>query len=157
MRQTRTVSAILAALLLAGCSGSPDTEQRSTRERSVTVDVPGYSGGCKAFTIFSQNQFAPFGTSVRRALDQEGESVGLRGNDELTAAGWTRTNRVFYPGNPEGLRGEVWFYVPSLGGWVPDAGARSVRTRPSPGNRDADFDPHTQAAPQPPECELFLR
>ena len=121
--------------------------------------VPGYVGGCKeGFTIYSQRQFTPYGTMVRRTLDRKGESVGLRGNDELRAVGWVRTEHVFYPDNPEGLQGRVWFYVPELpdgsSGWVPDAGVRGVKTNPAPGNEDKYFNPQEHAAPQLPECEL---
>lgn len=94
-------------------------------------------------------------------LDGKGESVGLRGNDKLTAVGWVRTEQVFYPNNPAGIRGEVWYYVPHLpdggSGWISDAGVRAVETEPAPGNRDEFYDPVTQAAPQPVECELHSR
>ena len=155
---------ILAALTLASCSGSGKPAQQTTKERVAMSDelVPGYTGGCKGgFTIYSQRQFTPYGTMIRQTLDRKGESVGLRGNDELRAVGWTRTEHMFYPNNPEGLQGKIWFYVPELpdggSGWVPDAGVRAVITDPAPDNADEYFDPKTQAAPQSPECELFPR
>lgn len=159
------VSALLAVFSMTSCSSSGEPEPQTTTERSTMGGelVPGYTGGCaEGFTIYVQNQFNPFGSMIRRALDQTGESVGLRGNEELKAVGWTRTEHVFYPDNPAGLQGTVWFYVPELpndegAGWIPDAGLRAVKTEPAPGDEDKYFDPEAQAAPQQPNCELLPR
>lgn len=164
MRLMIAVGIVLAVFQLTGCSGS-ESEQQPTTEGVAASDelAPGYTGGCnEGFTLYVQNQFSPFGSKIRRELDRTGESVGLRGNEQLKAVGWTKTEHVFYPDNPPGLQGVVWFYVPELpnnggSGWIPDAGVRAVTTEPSPGNRDEDFDPSTQAAPQAPGCELFSR
>lgn len=168
MRRMMAVSMVIAALLPVGCSESSKSEQQSSRERDVMSSelVPGYTGGCKeGFKIYSQNQFSVgegvYGTMIRRTLNGNGESAGLRGNDELRVVGWVRTEYVFYPDNPAGLRGEVWYYVPNLpnggAGWVPDAGVRAVKTEPAPNDLDSYFHPETQAAPQLPECRLFSR
>lgn len=158
------VSVLLAAFFLTSCSGSSEPGQQATTERDTTNGelVPGYTGGCKdGFVIFSQNQFDPHGTLVRRTLDTKGGDAGLGGNDELRAVGWVKTGQIFYPENPEGLRGEVWFFVPNLpngdSGWVSDAGVRAVKTDPAPNNEDKYFDPGTQAVPQNPACELHAR
>lgn len=165
MRLMIAVGIVLAVFQLTGCSNSTESGQDSTTERATMSDelVPGYTGGCsEGFTIFVQNQFNPIGSKIRRDLNKTGESVGLRGNDELKAVGWVRTEHVFYPENPLELQGTVWFYVPELpnnkgAGWVPDAGVRAVKTQPAPGDEDKYFDPETQAAPLLPECELLPR
>lgn len=166
MRPIAVVGLVLATLLLASCSGSGKPEQPTTTE-GVTMSnelVPGYMGGCKeGFTLYSQNQFSidgGYGTKIRRTLDSKGEGAGLFGNDKLRAFGWTRTQHMFYHDNPEGLRGEVWYYVRLPDGsfaWVPDAGVRAVKTEHAPNDLDEYFRPETQAAPQPPECELLPR
>lgn len=165
MRHWVVAGMLLATFLLTGCSDSDESVQQTATERSATTSnelVPGYTGGCsEGFVIFSQNQFDPHGTLVRRTLDVKGEDAGLRGNDRLKAVGWIKTGKVFYPDNPEGLRGEVWFYaldaLNGKPGWVPDAGVRAIETQPSAGNLDSDYDPQTQAAPQLPACELHPR
>src|SRR5690606_1468713 len=108
MRQLRIAGTILAIfLLVTGCGNSE--QQTTAAGRSTTTSnglVPGYIGGCKdGFTVYSQRQFEPYGTTIRRTLDGRGESVGLRGNDKLTTVGWVRTEQVFYPNNPAGIRG----------------------------------------------------
>lgn len=162
------VGMVLMVSQLAGCSSSNQSELQNPTERVTTSGelVPGYAGGCEeGFVLYVQNQYTPYGSLIRRSLDfdnTEAESGGLHGNDELRAIGWTDTGRVFYEHNPEGLRGNVWFYIPELPndagpGWLPDTGVRAVLTQPSPGNRDEDFDPKKQAAPQTPQCELLPR
>lgn len=167
MRPMTPVSIVLVGLLLASCSGPGKPEQPTTTEEVTMSDelVPGYKGGCKeGFTLYSQNQFTvdgAYGTKIRRTLDSKGEGAGLFGNDQLRAVGWIRTQHVFYRDNPEGLRGEVWYYIPDLpgggSGWVPDAGVRAVKTEHAPDDLDEYFRPETQAALQPPECELLPR
>jgi hypothetical protein len=166
MRLMIAVGILLAVFQLTGCSSSNEHEQQPTTEGVMVSEelVPGYTGGCEGrFTIYSQNQFSVgngyYGTVVRRTLDDPAQSAGLRGNDELQAVGWFRTGEVIYRDNPEGLRGEVWFYVPNLpngeAGWVPDAGVRAVRTEHAPSDEDGYFDRESQAALQLPDCELF--
>lgn len=165
MRPLLAVGILLAAIQLTGCTSSAEPAQQTTPEGTTMSDelVPGYDGGCEdGFTIYVQNQFTPYGTVVRKDLSQKGQSVGLTGNEELTAVGWTTTEYVFYPDNPPEIQGKVWFYVPELPdgrgpGWVPDAGVRAVKTEPAPGDEDEYFEPATQAAPQSPECELLPR
>ncbi len=156
---------LLAAFLLAGCSVPIESEPQATQERTSIVDeiVPGYVGGCsQGFTIYVQNQFEPFGSMIREDLDGKAKSVGLRGNEKLTATGWVDTGEVLYDKNPEGIQVRVWYYVPELpngkgSGWLPDAGVRSLETEPAPGNADEYYDQETQSAPLPPECELLAR
>ncbi len=173
MRRSVVVGVIFTAIFMSGCSGSSESEQRNNKEqeavtpstsaKTATEIVPGYTGGCKkGFTIYSQNQFTGsnggYGALVRRTLDAKAESAGLGGGDELEATGWFVTGELIYPDNPAGIRGEVWYYVPDLpnggAGWVADAGVRAVKTTPAPGDDASFYKPKTQAAPQPPECEL---
>lgn len=160
MRLITRAGIALAVLLLASCSGAGMPEQPTTTE-GVTMSnelVPGYKGGCKeSFTLYSQNQFNPLGTKIRRSLGEEVVNAGLRGNEELEAVGWIDTGEIIYPQNPPKLQGKVWFYIQVLKAWVPDAGVRATPTTPAPGDEDKYFDPATQAAPQPPECELLPR
>lgn len=165
MRRMIAVGIALAVFLLAGCSGSEEVVQQTTTEGTLVSSelVEGYTGGCEeGFAIFVQHQFVPFGTMIRRDLAIKGESIGLKGNEELKAVGWTRTEHVFYPENPPELRGTVWFYIPELpngagSGWVPDAGVRAVKTEPAPTDENEHFDAKTQAVPLLPECELIPR
>lgn len=160
-----TVGILLAVLQLTSCSRPSGSEPQLTTEgvKVSEVIVPGYTGGCsEGFTIYVQNQLKPIGSKIRRSLDQTGVRVGLRGNEELRAVGWTRTELLFYPENPPELQGTVWFYVPELpngkgSGWLPDAGVRAVRTEPTPSDDDKYFDSESQSPPLPPECELFPR
>lgn len=167
MRRSVAVGAILAAIILSGCSGighqSNEERNTSTAAPNHTELVPDYKGGCeKGFAVWTQNQFTAadggYGTLVRSTLDDGAQPAGLNGNDRLTATGWFDSGESLYPNNPAGIRGEVWYYIPQLpnggAGWVSDAGVRAIRTRPAPGNRDSDYNQKTQAAPKPQECKL---
>lgn len=165
MRRMMTVGIVLAVFLLTGCSGLGETVQQTTTEGTSMSNelVEGYTGGCEeGFTIFVQHQFVPFGTMIRRDLAVKGESIGLKGNEELRSVGWVRTEHVFYPENPPELQGTVWFYIPELPngagpGWVPDAGVRAVKTEPAPTDENKHFDAEKQAVPLLSECELTSR
>ena len=120
--------------------------------------IPGHKGGCReGFTLYVQNQFNPLGTKIRRSLDEGAVNAGLSDNEELKAVGWIDTREIISPENPPKLQGRVWFYIRALEAWVPDAGVRAKPTTPAPGDEDKYFDPATQTAPQPPECELSPR
>lgn len=167
MRRSAAVGVTLAAIILSGCSstGHQSNEERNTSSAAPSHAglAPGYKGGCEnGFTIWTQNQFTAadggYGTLVRSTLDDSAQAAGLSGNNHLTATGWFDTGESLYPGNPAGIRGDVWYYIPELpnggAGWVPDAGVRAVQTKPAPGNHDSDYDEKTQAAPKPQECKL---
>lgn len=161
MRLVVVVSVLLALLTVVGCSNNSYRSQTAAETTSSSGIAPGYSGGCQeGFTIYSQNQFTPYGTMVRRTLSGSTAAVGLYGNDSLQAIGWRRGETVAYPDNPPGLRGEVWFYVQLPDGsfaWAPDAGVRATMTYPALNDEDDFFDATTQAAPQPSKCELSPR
>lgn len=184
MRRFEVVGIVLTALFISGCSSSDELETQSSEskeasnaepttspletEQSVTPaanPIPGFTGGCAGFDIWTQNQFqAPdggYGTKVRSNIVGQPLAEGLPGNQPLRAVGWFDVGYPLpfpYSVNPPGLRGEVWYYIPDLnnatGGWVADAGVRAVETEPAPGNADRFYDPNTQAAPKPPECKL---
>ena len=169
------VGVIFTALFMSGCSGSNDPEPRSNEteeapastsdEPAITPPdnpIPGFEGSCDGFEIWTQNQFEPYGALVRSDIAGGVLAEGVPGNTRLIAVGWFDTGmqlpELVAAKNPEGLLGEVWFYVPDLnegtGGWVADAGVRDVPTDPSPGNDNGDFKPKTQAVHTPSECKL---
>ncbi len=156
------VGAFLTMMFLSIGIGTAAAQQPvvSNVAKGGTV-VPGYSGGCNiGFPIFVQNQFEPYGTKIRRSLNQDDVSVGLPVNIPLISTGWVKYGDPVYPINPPGIKGEYWFYVPYLptggSGWVSDAGVRSVPTANSPTNADADLKQY-QIAPRPDRCALTPR
>lgn len=178
MRQYMVVGVIFTTLFMSGCSGSQDPEPQSNETQEATTmpsddttdvtplenPVPGFNGSCEGFDIFAQNQFSAedggYGAKVRSSIDGQVLAEGILGNTPLRAVGWYDTGQILpaYTDNPEGIQGQVWYYVPDLnnaqGGWVADVGIRAVKTRHAPGNADSSYIPDTQAPPKPPECEL---
>ena len=171
MRRHMVVGVISTTLFMSGSSGSDDAGQQSNKTEEATSTqkstsaqlVPGFRGGCKTgFTVFSQKQFTGdgggYGALVRDTLDSTGRGAGLLGNDKLTAVGWFTTGELLYPKNPEGIRGETWYFIQHLpnggSGWVADAGVRAVETVPAPGNGSRYYSPEIEAPPKPHECEL---
>ena len=151
MRTSHAVATTVAivGLTVSGCSGEPPTQQPKKVDQptissspSNTQLVPGFTGGCpRGINLWTQRQFEPFGATVRTELEVPGKPAGLFGNDKLVAVGWydLSAEPQFIPDGydtePEGLRAETWYYVPSLPSWVGDAGVRAKPTGPIPARK----------------------
>ncbi len=144
----RTLRVVIASLLVtvsvAGCTSS-------TSESEV---VKGFDGGCTdGIVLYVQNQFEPYGATIRDEVDQASEGATAQANERYVATGWFDTGEALYPDNPELIQGRVWYYVPDLNAWIADVSVRSMQTTPAPDNSDDAFE-SSQAAPRPDECEL---
>ena len=130
----------LTVALATGCSEN---------ERKEEAVVPGFSGGCaEGFIVYVQDQFEPGGSSLRNDVDEKSQGDVVFANKRLIVTGWFDSGEAVYPDNPDGIKGEVWYYVPKLRGWVSDAGVRSVKTF-----RGQKYRPR-MAASRSEDCEL---
>jgi len=165
MRTSHAVATVaIVGLTVSGCSGEIPTQQPEkvnqptiSSQPPSTELVPGFTGGCpRGIKLWTQRQFEPYGATVRAQLEVPGQPADLFGNDELIAVGWydLSAEPQFLPDGyetePEGLRAETWYYVPSLSGWIGDAGVRPMPTEPIPVRK---LKPE-QLPPKQKRCEL---
>ena len=159
MRKLRMVClTVLAAILIVGCNGNSDSQENT--EVVKNQELPeGFKGGCtgnKQITLYVQNQFTPYGAKGLYDIDDrdQGGPALYSDGSRYKATGWFDTGKSVYPNNPDRIRGEVWYYVPSIDAWLADAGVRRKANIKSAPNDDSNEFTPDQAVPRPKECEL---
>lgn len=114
-------------LAVVGASSAPwwwkDTPWENHSESPP--GVIGFSGGCDAFQIYSQNRWAPYGTAVRVQPNIDSKVVATyNGNFAFDVNGWVHS-RAAYPTNTAPWNSDVWFHLANDQGWVSFPGVRA--------------------------------
>ncbi|MDX6287661.1 MAG: hypothetical protein QOG53_3146 [Frankiales bacterium] len=100
------------------------------RDLTTTTKVVGFTGGCKAFRVYAQNRWEPYGTRRLVGPDPLARQVGGYAANQLIAVnGWVHGD-IAYPYNSPPYNSDVWFHVADGSGWVSFAGVRELPTEP---------------------------
>lgn len=127
------VSSILITVVAA--SSSPWWWKYMPWERGDAGPPPGvvgFSGGCDAFQIYTQNRWQPYGAVVRAQpnVDSRIEDK-LSGNFAIHVNGWVHS-RAAYPTNTAPWNSDVWFHLADDSGWVSFPGVRATPVQQDP-------------------------
>lgn len=111
------------------------------------------TGGCSPFTVWAQNEWAPYGVKVMSDITVNRTIVRhVAANDILEAGGW-RAGHNPHPGNPGEFGRPIWFRLANRSGWVHIAGVRTRTTVPEDAVPVESQVGHF-AVPTTPECEI---
>lgn len=130
-------------------------QARHDDEDGVGADGERFVGGCPAFNIYSQNQFAPFGTLRWSAPEPTAERAPAFSENELiTVDGYVKAQSPYAGANTPPWDADVWFHLADDSGWVTFAGVRAAATVPDP---EGGFGPGSDAVALDPGCQGSYR